>query len=160
MANELKIIQATGKSIYTRIRNLSDQVWNVTTELFEAWSGGNVAQYDWPNYAGSSGGMTELGGLYVADFPTAITLFGQYIIQFVEPVGADPVVGDTIFGYGSLIWTGEKEVTGDMILMGKAYQDKTTGSVVYYGWDNSTMVFEQTPVEDIIKITRTPSIPT
>lgn len=115
MANEIRGVSVDG-TLYARIMNRAGLWWNGST--FEAYSAGNYSTYDIA--------MTEQGdsGVYVADFPTAITVGGSYEVFIHLQAGASPAQGDLIAGTSRVDWTGTAAIystTGAMT--GSDYYD-------------------------------------
>lgn len=113
MAREIRGVSSAG-TLYARVLNPSGLWWNGST--FEAYSAGNYSTYDIA--------MTEQGnsGLYVADFPTAITAAGTYEYFVHKQAGASPAEGDVIVGTGRIDWTGT------------ASADASTGAMTASDW--------------------------
>lgn len=102
MAREIRGIAVSG-TLYAHIMNSAGLRWNGTA--FEAYSAGNYADYDIA--------MTEQGdsGVYVADFPTAITTGGTYEIFVYLQAGGSPAEGDFVASTQSIDWTGSAIVS-------------------------------------------------
>jgi len=104
MANEVKISHATGSTLYFRVFDGTGQVWNTSgTPAFEAWSAGNVTDYDIT--------LTDkTSGEYIGSFPT--TASGTFwLIAFLQN-GASPAITDVaISSVGHMVWTGTAEST-------------------------------------------------
>jgi len=97
VANELRAASQSGATVYGTIFGPTSLIWNGTT--FEIYSSSNRAAYVRT--------MTELGssGVYVGDFPVAITTPGRYeTIYYIT--GGVPAEGDAIVGTQSLNWDG------------------------------------------------------
>lgn len=108
MAKEISGYAPSG-TLYARLKNPSGSWWNGTT--FETYSAGNYGNYDIS--------MTEEGnsGIYVADFPTAITTSGTYQYVVHRQAGGSPAEGDQVVSIGTVDWTGSVSVgsaTGSM----------------------------------------------
>jgi len=144
MSNEIHIDYSSGNTVYAVIRNSAGQVWYPTAEVFEDWGtdGHSADDYDLT--------LTDKGGSrYVGDF-------GRYTIQAFLQAGDNPADGDTIVGSRTIIWSGIGELTVDKMLVGKAVQNKSTGSIDYYDADGQTVLLTLTPTEDESSITRIP----
>lgn len=97
MAREIRGTSPSG-TLYARIMNPSGLWWNGSS--FEAYNASNYSDYDIA--------MTEQGasGVYVADFPTAITSSGTYEYYVHRQAGGSPAEGDVVVNTGSVDWTG------------------------------------------------------
>lgn len=103
MSRELIVVNGTtGLNIYALIRNQSGNYWNGST--FEAFTAANYANY---TISCSEEGST---GIYVGNFPTAITTFDEYIIVYFSRAGGSPANGDPVVGTGVVVWTGSASV--------------------------------------------------
>jgi len=98
MSNELRLLRASGDDIHARLRNPAGEIWNTSSEDFEAYAGGNVTSY---NIA-----IVDKGGdLYVGDLPVHANIpRGAYIAQFYTWDGATPTTGDGLVGGGIVGW--------------------------------------------------------
>lgn len=133
MANELRGVASTG-TVYARIINKAGLWWNGSA--FESYAAANYSTYDIA--------MSEQGdsGVYVADFPTAITTGGTYEYYVHRQAGASPAEADQVVTTGKIDWTGSASVSASASAM--------TGSD-YYAYilrkgfkrtDKSTEVYE------------------
>lgn len=105
MSNEVRVLATTGQTLYFVVQNQSDQVWYISGAAWETWGNGSRDADDY-DYA-----LEDLGGgLYTADFPTAITTPGRYTVVVFEQAGGSPVDGDNVIGGGSILWDGDSEV--------------------------------------------------
>ncbi len=150
MSNEIHIDYSSGNTVYAVIRNSAGQVWYPTAEVFEDWGtdGHSADDYDLT--------LTDKGGSrYVGDFDADVPA-GRYTIQAFLQAGDNPADGDTIVGSRTIIWSGIGELTVDKMLVGKAVQNKSTGSIDYYDADGQTVLLTLTPTEDESSITRIP----
>src|SRR5688572_2872061 len=97
MAREIRGVSASG-TLYARIINSSGLWWNGST--FEAYAAANYGNYDIA--------MTEQGnsGVYVADFPSAITTGGTYEYFVHRQSGGSPAEGDPVINTGKVDWSG------------------------------------------------------
>lgn len=97
MAREIRGTSPSG-TLYARLMNSTGYWWNGTT--FEAYVAGNYSTYDLA--------MTEEGasGVYVADFPSAITTGGTYEYFVHRQAGGSPAEGDLVVNTGRIDWTG------------------------------------------------------
>lgn len=104
MAREIRGVATPGVTLYARILNSSGQWWNGTT--FETYVAGNWSTYDVA--------MTEQGssGVFVADFPTAITSNGTYECYVHQQAGGSPAEGDAVVSIVRLDWTGSSSISG------------------------------------------------
>jgi hypothetical protein len=101
MSNEINLfLQQSGWTVYVVIQNKSGQFWNTSSEEFESFNASNWADYDVS--------LTEQGssGIYLGDFPTAVTAAGTYPYYAYRRVGGTPAQSDTRVGNGSEDWTG------------------------------------------------------
>lgn len=126
--NELNTIATSGSSIYAIIRNSSNQIWQPTTSTFVTEVDGDFANYPIS--------LTEQGatGFFSADFPTAITESGVYLIAIYKGAGseADPFVSG-----GTINWNGSGEssdMTGDMLTSLDFVKD--FGNITTSAYDN------------------------
>jgi hypothetical protein len=104
MANEVRISYAAGSTLYFRVYDSTGQVWNTSgTPAFEAWSAGNVTDYDTAMTDKSS-------GEYTGSFPSAAS--GTfYVIAFLQD-GGSPAIGDVaVSSISAIRWTGSAETT-------------------------------------------------
>lgn len=88
MGNEIQVAYTTGFTVYVHLRNTTGQVWNGST--FETYSAAHYSTYRIA--------LTEQGGsaVYSANFPTAITTSGKYIVYPYKQSGASPAEGDVL----------------------------------------------------------------
>lgn len=119
MSSELRIVALAGQTVYVHIMNSSGKRWNGTD--FETYVAGNYADYDVA--------LTEQGtsGVYLGDFPTAITTGGTYAYFGYIQAGGSPAEGDIVVGTGTVTWTGSVTSTSATELLA-AY---ATGQTVY-----------------------------
>lgn len=97
MAREIRGVASSG-TLYARIMSPAGLWWNGSA--FEAYSAGNYSSYDVA--------MAEQGdsGVYVADFPSAITTGGTYEYFVHLQAGGSPAEGDVVLNTGRVDWTG------------------------------------------------------
>lgn len=118
MARELRGVSPSG-TLYARIVNSSGLWWNGSA--FESYSAANYGNYDIA--------MSEQGAsnVYVADFPSAITVSGTYEYFIHRQAGASPAEGDLVVNTGKVEWTGvvASTVLADTLIRGVA----TTGTL-------------------------------
>lgn len=103
MSNELRIGSVTDLTVYAAILNDNSRIWNGSS--FEVYSSVNYPNYDVT--------VTEQGssGIYVGDFPVAVTDAGHYeVFYFIQDSGA-PAEGDRILGTSSIDWDGDSLAT-------------------------------------------------
>lgn len=111
MADEIYLLgYPSGNTVYAHVRNSSGQIWYPTDEDFEDFGDGSRshADYDIP--------LTDkLGGMYVADFPSAPanTTVGYRTIVYRQ-IGASPASTDHVVGGSRIYWTGSAEVSDDL----------------------------------------------
>ena len=123
---EVKITDATGKTIYAVYLNPSGQVWNGTT--FAAITNANWATYGIL--------LTEQGttGIYLGNFPTVITTAGRYsTLIYEEATTGTEAVGDKLIGSGSLDWNGTVVITLTSL-------NTTTSSILTSSNNNGTAI--------------------
>lgn len=103
MANEIRGIGPSGRTMYAHIVNGSGQRWNGSA--FETYASANYANYDIA--------LTENGtsGVYVGTFPTTITTAGFYEYFYYIQAGGSPAEGDKVSGTGRVDWSGSVQVT-------------------------------------------------
>lgn len=109
MSAELRAATSSGKTLYAHVLNASAYRWNGSA--FEAYSAGNYSAYDIA--------LTEQGssGVYVGDFPSAITSSGTFDYFVFNQAGGSPAEGDKIVNAGRVDWTGSSSAsasTGSM----------------------------------------------
>lgn len=112
MAGELLIAGPTDSTLYAHILDPSAFRWN----------GSSFESYLSANYANYVVAMVEQGssGVYVGDFPSAITDANIYEMFYYLQAGASPSEGDQVAGTGSITWSGTQaistllSVTGEM----------------------------------------------
>lgn len=111
MSNELHTGAATGNTVYAQIFSPSARRWNGSS--FEVYSSANYDNYDIP--------LTEQGssGVYVGDFPTAITDPALYEIYYYIQNGGAPTEGDPIAGIGSVNWDGSTVIPSSATVQGE-----------------------------------------
>ena len=101
MANEIKTHYTAGLNLYAVIVDKLNQFWTTAGGQFEAYNGGNWANYDI--------GLTGVGaGYYSANFP-AIPAAGAYSILLYQRLGGIPATTDTPLGVGTIEWSGAAE---------------------------------------------------
>lgn len=116
MAMEIRGAAPSGSVIYSRIISPAGLWWNGAA--FEAYAGA-----DYANYAVA---MAEQGvsGVYVADFPAAITAGGSYEYYVYLRAGGTPAAGDVLVGTGKVDWTGTAAVSAAAGAMsGSSFRD-------------------------------------
>jgi len=107
MANELKALAASGKTLYAIVRrHTDDKVYSADL--------GQLVTYDdddWTTYAIT---MTEVGasGLYLGVAP-ALTA-NTYYIDMRYQAGVDPALDDARVGGRHYIWTGSEEAVSPL----------------------------------------------
>ncbi len=103
MAGELRAASSQGLTIRARIINSAARSWNGAS--FETYSASNIATY--------AVTLTEQGasGVYVGDFPVAITTAGHYEYFCYSLQGATLDETDTIISTGSVDWDGSASTT-------------------------------------------------
>ena len=96
MAKEIRAATVTGKTLYSNIMNTSGKRWNGSS--FETYSSANYSTYKVI--------LTEQGtsGVYVADFPTAITTDGTYDYFVYLQGGSSAIEGDIVVNTGQTVW--------------------------------------------------------
>lgn len=106
MANELITGSATGLTIYAHVLSTPGRRWNTVDEALEAYASGNYTEYDIV--------MVEQGssGVYLGDFPVALTTAGNYNIFYYRQIGGSPAEGDPLVGTGEVEWNGSAAVEG------------------------------------------------
>lgn len=108
MANEFKYANDTGDTYYVRLFDGTAQLWNTSSETFEAWAAGNVADYDIALTDKSS-------GVYYGDMPGAIITAGTYYPVVYKQSGGTPAVGDKVASNIETIqWDGTNEIAPDL----------------------------------------------
>lgn len=104
MANEIIVDFVPGLNLFACIWNLSQQVWQVAGQVFEAWGAGSRDADDYDIALIDNG-----GGHYSGNFDTNITA-GEYDISIYQRIGASPADTDSpILSYrrkwgGSRLW--------------------------------------------------------
>ncbi len=104
MSSEIRGVSSSG-TLYARVMNDDGQIWNTAGSAFETYDALNYTDYDIA--------MTQQGssGVYVGDFPTAITMADTYEYFVHIQAGATPAEGDTIINTGKIEWTGSEAVS-------------------------------------------------
>ena len=100
MAAEIQWSYSRLLSGYASVRSSSGTIFNRATGLFEAYTAANYLDYQ------LSGREQSSGGVYVADFPSAITTPGYYNIVAREQVAGSGLQSDLIVAEGELWWNG------------------------------------------------------
>ncbi len=109
--NELGTNYVSGNTLYAIIFSPEGKVWNNLTSAFE-----NAESTNWINYAVT---MTESdnSGIYIGNFPVAITSAGFFPYDVRVQSGGSPVVADFTVATGSVNWTGSNESVGGTYLI-------------------------------------------
>lgn len=102
MAKEIQCVATAGTTVYAQILRVTNgQIWNTSgTPAFENYNTANIGDYDIA--------LTQQGtasGIYMGDFPTAITV-GTYLAICYNRAGGSPAEGDTKIGVGTIHWDG------------------------------------------------------
>lgn len=105
MSNELQTAHATGYTVYAHVLSTPGYRWNTVDEELEAYQSANYADYDIA--------MVEQGssGVFLGNFPTALTQSGHYNIFYYRQIGGSPAEGDPVIGTGEIQWNGSAEVS-------------------------------------------------
>jgi hypothetical protein len=108
MAGELKGVATPGSIVYAHILR-GAQIWNGTTFI----------SYSSAAYASYTIALTEQGssGVFVGDFPVAITSADTYDVFYYLMEGAAPAEGDRIISTGSVQWSGSGAVIADDLVI-------------------------------------------
>lgn len=148
MSNELRTATGSGNTLYAHAVSSSARRWNGTA--FEVYSSSNYPNYDIP--------LTEQGisGVYVGDFPSAITDSGVYEIFYYLQDGASPAEGDRVVGIGSINWDGSSSVAVGASVSGELAATDWADYIVrtFKRTDKTTELYEATN-EAIAEIRRT-----
>lgn len=98
MAKEIRAAAPTGRVVYAHVLDSTGKRWNGTA--FETYASGNYSTYVIA--------LTEQGasGVYLGDFPAAITSGGAYDFFAYLRVGGSNVEGDPVVGEGNINWSG------------------------------------------------------
>jgi len=130
MANELVTIYDSGDNIYA-IVIYNGQFWNTSSVAFENWNASNFS-----NYAIT---LTEKGssGIYIGDFPTAITTFSRMNVIAYRRAGGSPSTTDTKVSKGSIDWAGSFE-SSIITLSGLLGTNQGIRNMTYDGNSNLT----------------------
>lgn len=104
MSNELRGATSVGETCYALILNSAGKFWDGSS--FETFDASSYADYDFP--------VTEKGstGIYLGDFPTAITSSGTYEYFIKRQQGSSPAEDDPICNSGKVDWTGSSAIVG------------------------------------------------
>ena len=104
MSNELRGATSIGETCYALVFDKSGNLWNGS--IFEV-----LAPADYDDYVNS---LTEVGstGIYLGDFPIAITSSGTYEYFVKRQQGASPAEDDPICNTGKVDWTGSSAISG------------------------------------------------
>lgn len=102
-ASEIQAAAPTGRSVYAVIVSQSPG-----PTLGQAWHGTTWEAVSNSGWAGDAVPLVEQGttGLYLGDFPAAITGAGRYLVIVYNRQGAAPAAGDALLGSSALEWTG------------------------------------------------------
>jgi len=102
--NELQTQFPSLANLYAVILNSAGQAWNTSTGLFETFNSSN-----WTSYAVS---LTEQisAGVYIGNFPAAITIPGTYNILLRQRGGSTPAITDSSIGSARINWSGSAEI--------------------------------------------------
>lgn len=111
MSGELRIAAATGGTVYANILNGSSQRWNGSA--FETFAS---AHYNTYAITTVEQGST---GVYVGNFPVAITDAADYEIIFYSRDGAAVAEGDPIVGTASINWDGDSVAADEDVAAGE-----------------------------------------
>ena len=107
MAGEIQVIDDIGLSVYVIIFNLSNQIWNTTTNAFEGVIAANWSKYAIP-VVDSTG-----TGIYIGDFPHQINDTGDYpIVPYEAQTPGTPTIGDALVPGAKAVmhWDGIAEI--------------------------------------------------
>lgn len=99
MAKEFDIVTLADKTIYVLLKNPQGKFWNGS--IFEDYVTANRGNYNI--------GLIEQGtssGIYLGDFPTAVTSPGTYGYYAYVQSGGSPSESDKLVGTGNVDWTG------------------------------------------------------
>jgi hypothetical protein len=123
----------SGLNVYIRLHNLApngNQLWNTSTPAFETATSADVTTYDIA--ATETGGM----GIYVGNFPTAITAPGKYNYDMMHRAGGSPATSDTVLYSGVVTWGGTASLVPNTALGQATCVDGSgnplSGVVVYF----------------------------
>ncbi len=148
MSNEIHETHTWGNQVYAVIRNRAGQVWWPTGQVFENWGTSGRAAADYAISLAQTG-----GSLFVGDFDTNIST-GRYTVQTFYQGGGSPADGDPWIGQRIVFWTGTAILTADKVLINKAVQNKSTGTIQHYDDDGATLMLTLTPTDGESSITR------
>lgn len=95
----------TGLNAQALIFNASGEVWNTVTLTFEAYADANITSYGVQLYESDS-----VPGLYLGDFPTAITTPGTYSVVMLAQQGDTLQPDDPRKGTDTVDWDGTQVV--------------------------------------------------
>ncbi|MFZ5829123.1 MAG: hypothetical protein ACOY3P_03510 [Planctomycetota bacterium] len=101
----ISISDLPGLDLYAVLRDATDQVYNTSSEAFEAYNSSNWGDYD---IAATEQGSS---GYYVAATPAGLAV-GRYRMTFHE--GASPAEGDAVVGSVSAYWDGSDWAPDDV----------------------------------------------
>lgn len=100
MANELRTIDTSGKTVYAVITNTAGQIWNAATPAFET-----ITLANWANY-GVTLAEQATCGIYFGTFPAGIATQGRFSVYMYEQKAGAAVPADTVIATGPIDWTG------------------------------------------------------
>jgi len=102
VANEFKVPYATGQTLYGILLDQSAQIWNGSA--FESATSAHLSTYVI--------GLTELAtlGLYIGNFPTALSAAGTYFFAVRLQNGSSPATSDPFLGGAAIRWNGSTEL--------------------------------------------------
>lgn len=105
MAGELQTAHATGFVVYAHVLSTPGKRWSTVDEELQTYQSSDYLEYDVP--------MVEQGasGVFIGDFPVALTQSGNYNIFYYRQIDASPAEGDPVIGTGEVQWNGASEVS-------------------------------------------------
>ena len=102
MANELQAQYTTGANLYVVVLNSTGQAW--TGSVFES-----INASHWTNYAISLSEQAATG-IFLGNFPAAITSGGTFNLLLRQRSGGSPAIGDVSIGSRQITWSGSAEI--------------------------------------------------
>ena len=101
MSNEIQFDGVTATTCYVNLWNSVGQVYNTSTQAFEAYLTANYANY---KIAGVEQGTAS--GMFLASVPSTGVPAGYYKVYAYQQAGGSPVEADLRIAAGDIYWSG------------------------------------------------------
>lgn len=148
MANEIHIDYESGHTLYAIIRSGEGNAWYPAGQVFQNWGTSGHGADDY-----GIAMADKSGSRYVANFDANVPE-GRYSVQMFLQAGACPADTDEVVGSREIRWSGTGRITADKVLVNKAVQNKSTGTIQYYDDDGQTVLLTLVPNDSQADITR------